>query len=86
MILAMAKRADDPIIHVVRRDAQVELLESLGAEHVLNSSDAGFPGQLRAACARPDVTTALEAVGGDMTGSIINLMPPGSTVDVYGAL
>lgn len=86
MILAMAKRSDYPLIHVVRRDAQVELLKSLGAEHVLNSSEDGFPEQLRLACTRLGATIAFEAIGGEMTGTIINLMPPGSTAYVYGAL
>lgn len=86
MILVMAQRADYPIIHVVRRDAQVELLKSLGAEHVLNLSDDGFSEQLRTACTRLGATAVFDAVGGEVTGTIINLMPPGSTAYVYGAL
>jgi len=86
MILAMAKKASYPILHVVRRDAQVELLESMGAEHVLNSSQEGFPEQFQAACAHLGATAAFEAIGGELTGNIFNLMPQGSTVYVYGAL
>jgi NADPH2:quinone reductase len=86
MILAMANRDSYPIVHVVRRDAQVELLKSLGAEHVLNSSDEDFTEKLRAACARLSATVAFDAVGGEMTGTLINSMPPGSIVHVYGAL
>lgn len=86
MVVAMAKQADYPIIHVVRRSAQVELLKSLGAEHVLNSSEDDFSDRLPAACERLGATTAFDAIGGDVTGSIVRLMPPGSTVYVYGAL
>jgi NADPH:quinone reductase-like Zn-dependent oxidoreductase len=86
MLLAMAKRSDYPIIHVVRRDAQFALLKSLGAEHVLNSSADDFAQQLRADCAQLGATAAFEAIGGEITGSIISAMPPGSTAYVYGAL
>jgi NADPH:quinone reductase-like Zn-dependent oxidoreductase len=86
MVLAMAKQADYPMVHVVRRSAQVELLESLGAKHVLNSSDDDFSDQLRAISERLCATAALDAVGGDMTGTLLRLMPPSSTVYVYGAL
>jgi NADPH:quinone reductase len=86
MLLAMAEEARFTIINVVRRDAQVELLRSMGAEHVLNSSDETFSEQLRNACSRLRATVAFEAVGGPMTGTVINAMPPNSTVYVYGAL
>jgi len=86
MILAIANEAGYPVIHVVRRRAQVDLLRSLGAEHVLDSSRDDFSEQLRASCARLGATIAFEAVAGQMTGRVINAMPPGSTVYVYGAL
>jgi NADPH:quinone reductase-like Zn-dependent oxidoreductase len=86
MLLAMARIAGYPIINVVRRDDQVELLRSLGAEHVLNSSREEFSEQLQEACARLKATAAFEAVAGDLTGAVIDAMPAGSTVYVYGAL
>ncbi len=86
MLIAMAKRDKYPLINVVRRKEQAELLKSLGAEHVLCSEDADFASQLQALCVRLGATAAFEAVGGDMTGNIINRMPPGSTVYVYGDL
>ena len=39
LVAIFARERDLPVIHVVRREAQVELLRELGAEHVLNSSD-----------------------------------------------
>jgi NADPH:quinone reductase-like Zn-dependent oxidoreductase len=86
MLLSMAAESNYPIIHVVRRDAQVELLRSLGADHVLNSSDESFSDQFQSACSSANATAAFEAVAGDMSGTVINLMPPGSTAYVYGAL
>jgi NADPH:quinone reductase-like Zn-dependent oxidoreductase len=86
MLLAMAAETNYPMIHVVRRDAQVELLGSLGAEHVLNSSAEDFADRLQSACSSLNATAAFEAVAGDMSGTVINQMPLGSTAYVYGAL
>jgi NADPH:quinone reductase-like Zn-dependent oxidoreductase len=86
MLIVMAAEVNYPLINIVRRDAQVDLLRSLGAAHVLNSSDEDFVEQLQATCARLGATCAFEAVAGDMTGTVLNNMPPGSTVYVYGAL
>jgi NADPH:quinone reductase-like Zn-dependent oxidoreductase len=74
------------MIHVVRREAQVQLLRSKGATHVLNSSSDDFMAQLRALSKQLKATAALEAVAGPMTGTIHNALPRGSTVYVYGAL
>ncbi len=86
MLLTVAEEMEYPLIHVVRRDAQVQLMRSLGAEHVLNSSDAEFAEQLAAACRQLGATAAFEAVAGSMTGTVLHAMPPGSTAYVYGVL
>ncbi|MEX0611356.1 MAG: zinc-binding dehydrogenase, partial [Pirellulales bacterium] len=86
MMLAMANVANYPLINIVRRDAQVELLKSLGARHVLNSSNEGFAEELTTLCERLRATAGFEAIAGDMTGTLHNAMPRGSTVYVYGAL
>ncbi len=86
MLVAMAAEMNYPIINVVRREAQVELLKSLGATHVLNSSDQDFVDRLQAIATKLQATAAFEAVGGEMTGAVVNVLPKGSTVYVYGAL
>jgi len=86
MLIAMARDADYPLINVVRREPQVQLLRSLGAEHVLNMTTEDFPEQLRERCAALSATIAFEAVAGDTTGVVLNALPAGSTVYVYGAL
>jgi NADPH:quinone reductase-like Zn-dependent oxidoreductase len=70
----------------VRRDEQADLLRSLGATHILNSSAADFAEALRATCRRLQATVTFEAVAGDLTGLLLENMPPGSTIYVYGAL
>jgi NADPH:quinone reductase-like Zn-dependent oxidoreductase len=86
MLLAMAADANYPLIHVVRRDEQVELLKSGGAAHVLNSSVEGFGEELKVLCKRFGATAAFEAIAGDMTGIVLQAMPRGATAYVYGAL
>ena len=86
MLLAMSAEDGYPMIHVVRRDAQVELLKSKGATHVLNSSSEDFSKQLRSLSKQLNATIAFEAVAGDMTGAVHNAMPHGAAIYVYGAL
>jgi NADPH:quinone reductase-like Zn-dependent oxidoreductase len=86
MLIALAADARYPLINIVRRDEQVELLKSLGAEHILNSTGDGFAKELRALSKRLRATAAFEAIAGDMTGTLLNAMPRGSAVYLYGAL
>ena len=73
-------------IHVVRRAAQAEALRALGAEHVLVSSDADFTDRLAARCRDLRATIAFDAVAGDITGQLVEALPDGGEVVVYGAL
>jgi NADPH:quinone reductase-like Zn-dependent oxidoreductase len=86
MMIALAADMDYPLISVVRRDEQVELLRSLSAKHVLNLSRDAFATQLKEESKRLGATAAFEAVAGEMTGTVINAMPPRSTAYVYGGL
>jgi len=86
MLLRLAAEKEFPLINMVRRGEQVELLKSLGAKHVLNTSDEDFVDQLNNLAARLNATTAFEAIGGEMTGIVLGALPAGSTVYVYGAL
>ena len=86
MVLRLASEAGLPLVNVVRRDDQVELMRSLGAEHVINSQSDGFDDDLRRLCGDLRVTVAFEAVAGEMTGRLLEAMPRGSTAIVYGAL
>jgi NADPH:quinone reductase-like Zn-dependent oxidoreductase len=86
MLLRVAGRAKYPLVCVVRRKEQVQLLRSIGAERVLNSTDVDFAEQLATACQQVNATAVFEAVAGDMTGRVLSVMPAGSCVYVYGAL
>lgn len=86
MVLALAKRWNFPVIHIVRRSVQVELLKGLGAEVVLNSSDADFDEQLGAACNQLKARVALDAIGGSWPQRLLRAMGPQSRVVCYGVL
>src|SRR5262249_43994921 len=75
-----------PMVHVVRRPEQADLVRSLGGEHVVDSSQPDFDGALKEAFTRVGVSLAFDAVAGDMTGALLRALPSDGRVVVYGAL
>jgi len=64
-----------PLVNVVRKAAQVELLKAQGATHVVNSTDPDFEAQLTDALAETGATVAFDATGGGELGSqLLNAM------------
>ena len=74
MILRLGKRRNTPIIHVVRRQAQVDLVRDRGGEYVLNSSDTDFAEQLQTMVHKLQATLLLDAIGGRMTQQLATLL------------
>ncbi len=60
-----------PLVNVVRKPEQVELLRGLGAKHVCNSSEPGFKDDLTDALAETGATLAFDATGGGRLASDI---------------
>ena len=56
------------------------------SQYVLNSNDKEFYPKLKQLIKQLKPTYLLDAVAGDLTGNIFNLMPRKSTAMVYGAL
>jgi NADPH:quinone reductase-like Zn-dependent oxidoreductase len=86
MILRLGRARGLPIIHIVRRAAQVKLLKGEGAQHVLDSSQPGFSADLQALAETLRATLWLDAVAGEMTRTLLEAAPRGSTVLAYGRL
>jgi NADPH:quinone reductase len=86
MIHTIAADMNYPMIHLTRRDAQVAILKSRGAIYVLNSSHENFTDELKTLCQKLNATAAFEAIAGEMTGTVLNAMPPKSTAYLYGEL
>jgi NADPH:quinone reductase len=63
------------LVNIVRRPDQAELLTSLGAKYVCNSSDADFKSQLTDALEATGATLAFDATGGGrLAGQILSCM------------
>lgn len=86
MILRLGQRQQLPVIHIVRRSEQVELLRALGGEYVLNNHDPDFFDRLHALADQLKATLILDPVGGEQTSQLLEAAPPGSTVLLYGSL
>jgi NADPH2:quinone reductase len=86
MLLQLGKRYNTPIIHIVRREAQVDLVRERGGEHILNSSETDFVEQLRAIAHKLGATLLLDAIGGGMTQQLADAAPFGSTILLYSGL
>jgi NADPH:quinone reductase-like Zn-dependent oxidoreductase len=86
MILHLATTLKIPIINIVRRDDQADLLTSMGAKVVLNSEVENFTELLREECSKLNPTIVFDPVAGEMTGRIIGAMAPRSEAVVYGSL
>jgi NADPH2:quinone reductase len=64
-----------PLVNIVRRPEQVELLRSLGAEHVCDSSAPTFTVDLTTALIATGATLAFDATGGGrLAGQILGCM------------
>ena len=86
MILRLGKKRNVPVIHVVRREAQVDSVRKLGGEYILNSSDADFVEQLRTLAHKLQATLLLDAISGHMTQQLAEAAPVGSTILLYSRL
>lgn len=75
MLVRVCQEDGVPLVNVVRRAEHVELLRSLGAEHVCNSSDPGFADDLARAVAATGARVAFDAIGGgDMASQLLVAM------------
>ncbi len=64
-----------PLVNIVRKSEQAELLRSQGAEHVCNSSEPTFMADLTDALVATGATIAFDAIGGGrLAGQILSCM------------
>ena len=86
MILRLGKRRSIPVIHVLRRQEQVDWVRKQGGEYVLNSDDADFVEQLQTMAHKLHATLLLDAISGSMTQQLAEAAPFGSTLLLYSRL
>ena len=78
--------ADDiPLVNIVRKKEQVDILKSLGAQHIVNSTDKPFRQLLTSAIDQTGATLAFDATGGgNLANDILSAMEAVLTKDVKG--
>jgi|ERR1035437_1515511 NADPH:quinone reductase-like Zn-dependent oxidoreductase len=86
MIRVLGNKYNIPVINVVRNDRQVRMLQEEGAKFILKSTDPDFAGQLRLFCHDLQATLAFDPVNGSFTQQLLEALPYGGTVVVYGNL
>lgn len=86
MMVKYCKLENVTLVNIVRRDEQAEILRSLGAEYIINSSHADWEEQLKSLIKELDIRVAFDCVSGEMTGKLLSLLPSRGTVFVYGSL
>ena len=89
MLVKLAPTEGIDIINVVRREEQADLLKKLGAQHVIvtgSGDDYSWKETLKSKIKDLDVTVAMDAVAGRMTGDLLDVLPHNGCVYVYGGL
>ncbi|MDO6692157.1 zinc-binding dehydrogenase [Aliiglaciecola sp. 3_MG-2023] len=76
---------DVPLVNIVRKQEQVELLEKLGAKYICNSSSESFKQDLYEAIEATGATLAFDAIGGgDLVSDILTAMEQVGSKDAKG--
>jgi len=75
MLQKVCLKDDVPLVNIVRKAEQVELLRGMGASHVCNSSEPTFMKDLTDALVTTGATLAFDAIGGGtLAGQILTCM------------
>jgi len=75
-----------PVINIVRNQKQAEDLKSLGSRYVLDSTDPVFIENLGILSHRLKATVLFDSVCSRQLGQMIDVLPQGSSVIIYGNL
>ena len=70
MLVKICKDDGIPLVNIVRKSEQVELLKNLGAEYVCNTSDESFMDDLVNALVTTGATLGFDATGGGNNGEL----------------
>ncbi len=82
----MAGELNIKVIDIVRKMESLESLKKAGAEYVLLENDPDFEKKLSKLSEKMEALLTFDAVGGELTGRILNAMPEGSEIVIYGGL
>mmetsp|Transcript_22401 Transcript_22401/g.32654 ORF Transcript_22401/g.32654 Transcript_22401/m.32654 type:complete len:367 (+) Transcript_22401:73-1173(+) len=86
MLVKLCKQENVQLLNIVRREEQAETLRKLGAEHIIISTAPNWEETLRDKIKELGIQIAFDAIGGEMTGTLLSNLPPKGTCFVYGRL
>ncbi|MES0810910.1 hypothetical protein ABLO27_15605 [Roseibium sp. SCPC15] len=86
LVNTAARMRNLPVLNIVRSDEQIDALVAMKVGHILDQRDVGYEDQLRDLCHRLSATLAIDSVGGQMTGILLDAMPEHSKVTNVGNL
>jgi NADPH2:quinone reductase len=86
MVELLGEKRRIPVINIVRSQKQVEMLKGLGSKYVLDSSDPAFPGSLEYLSHQLNATILFDSVCNRQLEGMIETLPSGSSVIIYGNL
>ncbi len=86
MLIRLAKKENLTPINIVRRAAQVTELKALGAQYVLNSSDANFKNEIKEIFAQLKTKIILDCLSGELSTQLLQWSPENSETILYAAL
>ena len=75
-----------PIVNIVRREEQVQLIKNEGAKYVVSSSSKDYHEELKSAFTKLNVTLAFDAIAGKSVFDLMEALPASGEVMVYGGL
>ena len=70
MLVKICKDDEIPLVNIVRKQEQVDILKNIGAEYVCNTSDSDFMDNLVSALIATGATLGFDATGGGNNGKL----------------
>ena len=86
MLVKWCKILNIPLVNLVRRQEQVDILKSIGAEYVINTAEEGWKQQAKGLCSSLGVTIGFDAIAGTATNDMADIINDGGVVYNYGGL
>ncbi len=85
MLVKICLSENVPLVNIVRKEEQVDLLKGIGAVHVVNSSSETYKQDLARAIEETGATLAFDAIGGgELASDILTAMESNGSKDAVG--
>jgi len=86
MLIRWCKLLSITTVNLVRRQEQADILASIGAEHVFNTSDDGWKDAVKTVTSQLGTKIGFDAIAGSSTQDMLDLLANEGVVHVYGGL